>query len=151
MKKILYLHGRGSKPGGTKPKFLQSLGYDVINPHLPDESFDMSINIAKDAIQIHQPDVVVGSSRGGAVALASANPDTKLVLMCPAWKHFNVTVPENLQDVTVLHAEEDKIVSHEDSIRLIEKCDAVLITCGENHRMIDNVSLNTLEGVLLTK
>jgi hypoxanthine phosphoribosyltransferase len=36
----------------------------------------------------HQPDVIVGSSRGGAVALNINSKDTPLVLLCPAWKNW---------------------------------------------------------------
>ena len=151
MKKILYLHGKGSKPGGTKPEYLKSLGYEVINPHLPDESFSESVDIAKDLIKNHKPDIVVASSRGGAVALAASSSKTKLkmILICPAWKRFGVTPPASLESATILHAASDSIVSHQDSEILSEILHAKLITCGTNHRMIDKEALNTLEGVLL--
>ena len=150
MKKILYLHGKGSHPGGTKPTFLSSRGYEVINPALPDSSFEDSVNIAKKAIQNHRPDVIVASSRGGAVALAAADNDARMVLMCPAWKTFGVRLPESLPNTTLLHAKEDDIVAYEDSNFLVEKCGTVLITCGKDHRMIDTEPLNALEDVLLS-
>src|SRR6516162_4782021 len=34
----------------------------------------------------HRPDVLVGSSRGGAVAMNINSADARLVLLCPAWK-----------------------------------------------------------------
>ena len=40
-----------------------------INPKLPDESFAEALGIAQAEFDRHQPDVVVGSSRGGAVAM----------------------------------------------------------------------------------
>ena len=151
MKKILYLHGKGSKPGGVKPEYLKSLGYEVMNPHLPDESFNDSVKIAEDFIKSHSPDIIVASSRGGAVALAAADPKTKskMILICPAWKRFGVEPPDSLKDATILHASSDDIVSHQDSKILSEMLCAKLITCGTNHRMIDKEALNTLEGVLL--
>ena len=150
MRKILYLHGRGSKPGGTKPKYLQRLGYNVLNPKLPDESFEESVEIAKKVIEQEHPDVVVASSRGGAVALAAAASDTKLVLLCPAWKHFGVEVPTSLKEATILHSSEDDIVLHEDSIKLAETSGAALITCGHGHRMIDDEALNVLKEQILS-
>src|SRR5690242_13194939 len=36
----------------------------------------------------HRPQVVIGSSRGGAVAVKINGGDAKLVLLCPAWKKY---------------------------------------------------------------
>ena len=44
--------------------------------------------IAQAEFDKHQPDVVVGSSRGGAVAMNINSGDAKLVLLCPAWKKW---------------------------------------------------------------
>jgi hypothetical protein len=40
-----------------------------LNPALPDEDFDEAVRIAQAEFNRHHPDVVVGSSRGGAVAM----------------------------------------------------------------------------------
>ena len=69
MATILFLHGWNSKPGGLKPTYLAEHGHTVINPALPDESFAESVRIAQAEFDRHHPDVVVGSSRGGAVAM----------------------------------------------------------------------------------
>ena len=67
--KILFLHGWTSVPGGRKPTFLKEHGHHVLNPKLPDEDFEEAVAIAQGVFKEHQPDVVVGSSRGGAVAM----------------------------------------------------------------------------------
>jgi alpha-beta hydrolase superfamily lysophospholipase len=36
---------------------------------LPDDDFEAAVRIAQDEFDRHKPDVVVGSSRGGAVAM----------------------------------------------------------------------------------
>ena len=66
--KVLFLHGWTSVPGGVKPTYLAAHGHAVLNPALPDEDFAAAVRIAQDEFDRHQPDVVVGSSRGGAVA-----------------------------------------------------------------------------------
>ena len=68
--KILFLHGWRSVPGGVKPSYLVEHGHRVINPALPDEDFAAAaVRIAQAEFDRHLPEVVVGSSRGGAVAM----------------------------------------------------------------------------------
>ena len=144
-KKILYLHGRGSIPGGKKPRLFESLGYEVLNPHLPDSSFEESVKIAQKCIDEFSPDVIVGSSRGGAVAMSVDRKKSEVVLVCPAWKTFNVK-PSDLTGTRILHSSTDELVPIEDSNILEEQYNASLVTCGTSHRMIDNEALNTLKG-----
>ncbi|MFN5919158.1 MAG: alpha/beta fold hydrolase, partial [Planctomycetota bacterium] len=86
--KILFLHGWHSVPGGVKPTYLAKHGIDVINPKLDDEDFQLALITAQELFDKHQPDVVVGSSRGGALAMNLQAPNSKLVLLCPAWKKW---------------------------------------------------------------
>jgi alpha-beta hydrolase superfamily lysophospholipase len=55
---------------------------------LPDEDFGEAVRIAQAEFDNHQPQVVVGSSRGGAVAMNLNTGDARLVLLCPAWKKW---------------------------------------------------------------
>ena len=84
--KILFLHGWQSVPGGVKPTYLAQHGHSVFNPALPDEDFEAAVRSAQAEYDRHQPQVVVGSSRDGAVAMNLDSGDTPLVLLCPAWK-----------------------------------------------------------------
>ena len=95
--KILFLHGWQSVPGGVKPTFLAKHGHEVFNPKLPDEDFNEAARIAQAEFDKHQPDGVVGSSRGGAVAMNLNSGNTPLVLLCPAWKKYGTarTVKQN--------------------------------------------------------
>lgn len=70
------------------PTFLASHGHTLLNPALPAEIFDKAVGIAQAEDDQHQPDVVVGSSRGGAVAINIDSQDTPRVLLCPAWKKW---------------------------------------------------------------
>jgi hypothetical protein len=66
--KILFLPGWTSKPGGVQPIFLAQNGDTVLNSELPDEDFEAAHRIAKGEFDPNHADVVVGPSRGGAVA-----------------------------------------------------------------------------------
>jgi hypothetical protein len=149
MKKILYLHGLGSKPGGVKPEFMKKLGFRVINPSLPDESFDESVRIARSCIDEYSPDLIIGSSRGGAIAMAVGSSSSPLLLICPAWKKFGVSLPSgDFSNTTILHSETDEIVPLNDSKYLHDEFGASLISCGDGHRMIDDAALKTLKSVV---
>jgi len=134
--KILFLHGFGSKPGGSKVKFLEKHGYEVLNPFLPKYSWDESLENAQVLIDSEQPDIIVGSSRGGAVALSVNTLGARLVLVAPAWKRFGGN-PQLACGGVVIHCREDKIIPYEDSEELSRLTGAALITCGKNHRMND--------------
>jgi Alpha/beta hydrolase family len=88
--KVLFLHGWQSVPGGVKPMFLARHGHEVINPKLPDDDFAEAVRIAQADFDKHQAQVVVGSSRGGAVAMNINSGEANLVLLCPAWKKWGI-------------------------------------------------------------
>ena len=141
--KVLFLHGLESKPGGTKARELKSAGHDVLNPALPRGSFWGSVKIAQDIVDTESPDYIVGSSRGGAVAMALNPGDARIVLIAPAWKKFGVT-PDVPATATVLHSPADDLVPIEDSVELVELTGAELVECGTCHRMSDDEALDTL-------
>lgn len=85
---ILFLHGLNSASGGIKPTYLKEHGHTVLNPALPDDDFDEAIRIAQAEVDRHQPDIVVGSSWGGAVVMNISSGNTPLVLLCLAWKRW---------------------------------------------------------------
>jgi len=138
MKKVLFLHGLESRPGGAKPNLLKKEGYQVFNPHLPKSSFDESIKIAQDIVDLESPDVVVGSSRGGAVAMCLNLKGAKLVLIAPAWKHFSSSTEKTITEKNmILHSEHDTVVEWNDSAKLALASGSDLVTIGKDHRMND--------------
>jgi len=141
--KILFLHGWQSTPGGVKPTYLKDHGHEVLNPALPDDDFDAAVRIAQAEFDRHHPDVVVGSSRGGAVAMNIDAGSTPLVLMCPAWKHWG-TAKTVKPGTVILHSKADDVVSFSDSVELVRNCglpSESLIEVGTEHRLADSESL----------
>ena len=86
----------------------------VINPKLPDEDFAEAVRIAQAEFDKHRPQVVVGSSRGGAVAMNIDSGDAKLVLLCPAWKKWG-TARTVKPGTVILHSRADDVVPFADS------------------------------------
>jgi len=139
--KILFLHGLESKPGGSKPNYLEGLGHTVLNPALPHDDFELSMQIAQEEIDNEHPDIVVGSSRGGAIGMALDLQGARLILIAPAWKRFDVG-PKAPAGTKVLHCTSDDQVYYEDSEDI--QGEPELIPCGDNHRMNDSDALAAL-------
>src|SRR3569623_1200678 len=133
---ILFLHGWQSVPGGVKPTYLKDRGHAVINPALPDEDFDEALRIAQAAFDTHRPTVVVGSSRGGAVAMNIDHGDARLVLLCPAWKKYG-TATSVKPGTVILHSQADDVIPFVDSAQLAKASGAQLIEIGNDHRLAD--------------
>jgi hypothetical protein len=136
MTTILFLHGWQSVPGGVKPTYLKDHGHEVINPKLPDDDMEEAVRIAQAEFDKHQPQVVVGSSRGGAVAMNIKSGAAKLVLLCPAWKKYG-TARTLRPGTVILHSKADDVVPFADSEELAKNCEAMLIEVGSDHRLAD--------------
>jgi hypothetical protein len=143
---ILFLHGWQSVPGGVKPTFLAHHGHQVLNPKLPDDDFWAALAIAQAEYDQHNPDVIVGSSRGGALAMNLDAGDTPLVLLCPAWKKYGsaTTIRANC---TILHSRADDVVPFADSEELVKNSGLpayILVETGNDHRLADHESLELM-------
>ncbi len=139
MATVLFLHGWNSNPGGVKPTYLAGHGHVVINPALPDEDFDEAVRIAQESFDQHRPDVVVGSSRGGAVAMNIDSSGATLILLCPAWKKWGAARTVK-PDTVILHSEADDVIPIADSRELVARsglADSALIIVGNDHRLAD--------------
>jgi alpha-beta hydrolase superfamily lysophospholipase len=136
---ILFLHGWQSVPGGVKPTYLKEHGHTVINPQLPDDDFEEAVRIAQAEFDRHRPQVVVGSSRGGAIAINMRSGNAKLVLLCPAWKKFGTATTTKLR-TTILHSPADDVVPFADSEELVRNsglAPSTLVAVGTDHRLAE--------------
>jgi len=148
--KILYLHGWKSACGGVKPTSLAELGHEVVEPELPEDDFEEALRIAQAEWARFKPEVVVGSSRGGALAMNLEAGEVPLVLLCPAWKRWGTANRVKL-GTQVLHSREDEVIPFEDTLELLDNSglDASALTVtGENHRLFDPASLAAMAAAV---
>ncbi|MBK1692796.1 alpha/beta hydrolase [Ectothiorhodospira mobilis] len=149
--RILFLHGWQSRPGGVKPTFLQAQGHRVLNPALDDDDFDAALATARTALAAGGLDVVVGSSRGGALAMNLDTGGIPRVLLCPAWRLWGKAdrVPPGS---VILHSPRDEVIPFEDSRTLVAGsglAPSALWAVGEDHRLADAASLEAMHRACL--
>ena len=145
--KVLFLHGHSSN-GGSKTWFIRSLGYEVLAPKLTNWSFNGALLTAQIAYDQMEPDVIVGSSRGGAVAMRVQVGQTPLVLLAPPWVWCGVK-PELRTKTVIIHSKFDKLVPICDSRELCNRNpDSQLIEVGKDHRLNDEEARRALKAAL---
>ncbi|MEK6259039.1 MAG: alpha/beta hydrolase [Planctomycetota bacterium] len=144
--KILFLHGWHSVPGGIKPTYLKDHGHEVINPALDDDDFAVALRTSQAEFDTHQPNVIVGSSRGGAVAMNIKCGSARLVLLCPAWKNWGPAKTVKPGTV-ILHSRADDVIPIADSEELVRSSGlpaSTLIEVGNDHRLADHEPLELM-------
>jgi hypothetical protein len=142
--KILFCHGLEGSPTGRKATALRDAGHEVVAPLLPKDDFEQATRLVWRALREHRPDVLVGSSRGGAVAMrASSTSSAPLVLVAPAWRRFGVE-PVVRADTRVLHGIKDDVVPLADSIELEQRNGLPqenLVPVNDDHRLASPLAL----------
>ena len=144
--KILFLTGWHGKPDGVKPTFLRQHGHEVIEPPLDDDDFATAVRSAQQAFDEHQPDVVIGLSRGGAVAINMDVNQSPLVLVCPGWKRFGHAQITGKKTI-ILHSRSDDVVPFPFSEELVKNSGLspkALIDVGKDHFLSDTQTLQAM-------
>lgn len=133
--KILFCNGWRAAPGGPKSQYLIERGHEVVECMQSDDNFPEAVRFAQEAFDRLRPDVVVGLSRGGAVAMNIESGSTRLVLIAPAWKKWG-QVRDAKPGTIILHARADDIVPYELSEELIQNSGlpaSALVEVGVDH------------------
>jgi hypothetical protein len=135
--KVLFLHDLQSYDDKAIPDFLSRSGNDVFNPALDDSEFEAAVRTAQVEYDKHQPDVIIGSSRGGAIAMNLNSGETPLILLCPAWKNWG-TVMKLKPEAAILHSRQDDMTPFSDSEEIVANSGlprGTLIEVGDDHRL----------------
>lgn len=148
---ILFCHGKEGSPNGTKAQTIQAAFGSVITPSLTN-SYDASdflndLEVVEQAAE--KADVLVGSSRGGAL-VAAARTSQRKILICPAWKEFKV-VPYVTKNDVIIHSKKDSIVPYAHSQQLADMFGCTLIEAGSDHRMSDAETLKLIVDTIKGK
>src|SRR5262249_52458634 len=133
-------------PGGVKPTLLARHGHDVITPRLSDDDFDEAVRAAQAEFDRHRPDVVVGLSRGGAVAVNIDTGSARLALPCPRGEKWG-TARTAKPGTVILHSRTDEIVPFAFSEELVANSGlpaSALIDVGSDHWLNDPGSLQAM-------
>lgn len=90
-----------------------------------------------------EPDLIIGSSQGGAIALSIADKykDTPMFLLCPAWKIFNVNPTYVHPSSVIIHGIYDIEVPFQDSQELAQKFNITLIPTKDGHIVKQGMSV----------
>jgi hypothetical protein len=144
-KKILYLSGISTSNFKSNMIHWRG-GFNVNTPKLWDYIFCLDKPLVQEAFDEFQPDIVIGSSRGGALALNIDTKNVPLVLLAPAWKYFG-NVDHVDKQTYVLHSEKDNLVPYEHSRELMKNSNGKikLWKAGDSHTLSD---YNTTEFLI---
>ena len=149
MKSVLFAHGKEGSTTGKKAKMIEN-NFDAYIPNLTNsfetidflDDLDIIENLADNV------KVMVGSSRGGAL-VCQARTETRKILICPAWKNFDVMLlPYLCEDDIIIHSRKDTIVPFEDSELLAETYGCTLIEAGHDHRMSDDETMDLIKRIV---
>ncbi|MCM1319630.1 MAG: hypothetical protein NC217_04545 [Muribaculaceae bacterium] len=163
MKHLMYIHGFMSGSNGTKQKQLAKKlkgRYEVIAPELtadPDESLAIINRMIADC----HPEVIVGTSLGGFMALMCESGDAELVVANPClypqeelsrWKdepqtYFCPRIDGN-QTYTLTQATLDKYLKYDAVAAAAEKKDRLKAVCSSCDEILGDRHYKTFSGIL---
>jgi len=152
--RVLFVHGLESNPQGTKARFLAS-HFDALTPAMNTQDFEGCIAQQAAAIATFAPDVVVGSSFGGAVATALLQRGVwrgPTVLLCPAAARMGLasTLPP-ATPITLVHGTRDDLIPLGDSEALLAGTDPAWVqwvTVDDGHRLQSLVDTGALADLV---
>jgi len=152
--RVLFIHGLEGHPRGTKALFLAA-HFEALTPAMDTSDLEGAIATQAAALASFRPDVVVGSSFGGAIAVALLARGLwrgPTVLLAPAAALLGLTarLPDDVA-VTVAHGVDDDIVPLAHSRSLVEGCAPArvrLVEVADGHRLQSLVDSGELAALV---
>jgi predicted esterase len=119
--RVQFIHGLEGSPQGEKARFLAER-FEATAPAMNTADFEASLEVQHRALEDFSPDVLVGSSFGGAVALELLRRSYfrgPTVLLAPAARAFGIplVIPEGVP-VVIVHGLRDELIDPNDSVVL---------------------------------
>ncbi len=121
MIKVQFIHGLEGSPQGKKARLL-ARHFEARTPSMDTTDFESCVEVQRQTLREFQPEILVGSSFGGAVAVALlqrgewAGPT---LLLAQAAEHFGLRpqLPDGVP-IWIVHGSRDDVVDPDDSRRL---------------------------------
>ena len=152
--RVQFVHGLESSPQGTKARLFAE-HFTARTPAMDTRDFEACVALQSDAAVEFRPDILVGSSFGGAVAVAMLQRglwrDATLLL---AQASRQQGLPERLPAgvrVWIVHGVRDELVDVDGSRRLAKSGDprlVRLIEVDDDHRLSATVESGELASIV---
>lgn len=148
--RVQFAHGLESSARGTKARILAE-HFDAVTPEMDTADFEACVAVHAAALRSFRPDVLVGSSFGGAVAVELLSRGlwrgpTLLLAQAAVRRCPDARLPGSVP-VWLVHGLRDSIVAPEDSRRLVETAPSAsvrLIEVDDDHRLARSVAAGRL-------
>ncbi len=148
--RVQLIHGLEGSPKGRKAQVL-ARHFDTLTPAMDTSDFEGAVWIQAEALARHRPQVLVGSSFGGAVALALLQRGlwrgpTLLLAQAGLRRGLPPDLPPGIP-VWIVHAPGDAVVPFSDSERLARAGDPArvrLIAPRDDHALTESTRSGAL-------
>lgn len=148
--RVQFIHGLEGSPQGSKARLFDE-HFNACTPEMPTQDFEASVQVQAEALESFAPEVVVGSSFGGAVAVELLKrglwTGPTLLLAQAAFRYDpNASLPAGVP-VWIVHGLGDTLIDVEESRRLAATGDAShvrLIEVDDDHPLHASVESGAL-------
>ena len=151
--RVQFAHGLEGSPQGTKARLL-SANFDARTPAMDTSDFEACVAVHRHELASFRPDVLVGSSYGGAIAVALLQSGewsgpTLLLAQAALQLGLPAELPRNaaVGPVWLVHGHRDDVIDPEDSRRLAAAGPASrvrLIEVDDDHPLNESVASGKL-------
>lgn len=148
--KVQFAHGLEGSPNGNKSRLLAQ-EFDALTPAMDTSDFEACVQMHADSIHSFLPDVLIGSSYGGAVVLALLqrgiwSGPTLLLAQAGLPVGLPVELPNDVR-IWLVHGIHDDVIDIEDSRQLAAAGQAShvrLIEVDDDHPLQQSVASGAL-------